>query len=245
MLIHKEPSFSILFGGEQERFVPAHYKQFNAGELLTREPFTLVQKMLPMQKKLIFLHQVHGNDGTIITTAEQAESMNTFCIDGDFLITNLTNIALGVATADCLPIILYDTFNHVISSVHAGWRGAVAGIAGKAFDSMQQQFGTQAKNIKVFFGPNAKVCCYNVKSDLVDVLEKFEFVDKVVRTIDQQIFFDLPFFNQLLLQEKGIAQAAFHLEYNNCTICDTSFCSYRRQNPTEYRQMTIVALQTY
>ena len=40
----------------------------------------------------------------------------------------MKNIALGVVTADCVPILIYDYKNKVVGCIHAGWKGALSGI---------------------------------------------------------------------------------------------------------------------
>lgn len=241
-MLYDNSSFSIFFGGEQERFIPAVYKKLSAEELASKEPFVALQKIMNMQS-IIFLHQVHGNQGALVH-AEQLATMRIFDQEGDFLITNHRGIGIAVATADCLPIIFYDVKNNAIGVIHAGWRGSVAEIAGNAFDAMQRCFGTQTQNIQVFFGPSAKPCCYCVADEVIAHVEKYDFAHEVLHNKEQKVFFDMPKFNQLLLQQKGIQPDAFNYTYNLCTLCNASFCSYRRQK-NEYRQMTVVALKKY
>jgi polyphenol oxidase len=238
MNLHKTPFFSIFFGDKNEQFIPADVKQISSQQLLIKQPFDQIKKAMSLEH-LVFLHQVHGTSGTIIQAIDQVNAMSMFDQDGDFLITSMEGVGIGVATADCLPIILYDQINNVMSVVHAGWRGSLNGIAVKAFDQMQALFGSKAINMHVFFGPSAKLCCYEVRDDLISAFQHFKFNDSLFHTRDQKTFFDLPFFNQLLLQKKGIPQESFFLDYNTCTLCNEIYCSARRCYPTVYRQLTI------
>src|SRR5580704_8413635 len=47
----------------------------------------------------------------------------------DAIVTRTSGLAIGVSTADCGPILLADPVARVIGAAHAGWRGALAGIA--------------------------------------------------------------------------------------------------------------------
>ena len=49
-------------------------------------------------------------------------------IKSDALITKVRGIVLGVVTADCVPILIYDVNNQIIGCIHAGWKGAISGI---------------------------------------------------------------------------------------------------------------------
>jgi len=146
-------------------------------------------------------------------------------------------------TADCLPVVLYDTLNQAVAVVHAGWRGSVKNIVLKAFDRMTEEFGTKPGMLRVFFGPSAKVCCYKIKEDMLEYLEDVEFIDRVVQRRGDDIFFDSPGFNKLLLEGVGVKSDAFQLQYNLCTMCDKSFYSHRRQGKAAGRQMTVACLQ--
>lgn len=241
MIYHTARELQIVFGGSQEAFEPQRYKHLESGKrLLDEKPFDYLKNLMHIEH-LIFLHQVHGNQGLIISTFEQAVAMKPFSSDGDFLISNLSGIGLAVATADCLPIILYSPHHHIVGIVHAGWRGSANRVVVKALECLKNMGGLDEKNIQVFFGPSAKKCCYSVGSEVLDSLHDFSYKDQVVHQYAGQTFFDVPLFNQLQLQEAGLPKESFTMDYNYCTICDLSFCSYRRQHDT-MRQMTVVAM---
>ena len=83
----------------------------------------LISKKIKI-KKLILMHQTHSNKVIIIKN----NNKNYKKFNSDSIITKLTNIALCVVTADCVPIILYDVKNKIIGCIHAGWKGASSGI---------------------------------------------------------------------------------------------------------------------
>lgn len=243
MIIHTDASFSIWFGDARDSFVPADYYTLpQLQQLFTHEPFSQAQKVLKLNE-IVFLKQVHGADGLYIKNAQQLADMQPFSYSGDFLVTKQSGIGLSVATADCLPIILYDSFSHAAAIVHAGWRGAVQGVAQQAVETLVRECGARLKSIKVYVGPCAKICCYQVGDELLEALEPFTFVDDVLVQRSGSWYFDLPQFNKLLLQEMGIKKEAFHVQYNLCTMCDELFCSYRRSSGAPDRNMTVVVLK--
>ena len=82
------------------------------------------KKMKINQKKLSLMNQTHSNKVIIISK----KNKNFKKFNSDALITKLKDVALGVVTADCVPIIIYDIKNQIIGCIHAGWKGALSGI---------------------------------------------------------------------------------------------------------------------
>jgi|TARA_Y200000002_G_scaffold356283_1_gene337922 YfiH family protein len=80
-------------------------------------------KMGVPKNKLILMHQTHSNKVIEIKKSNYKSKINA-----DAMITKMKGVALGVVTADCVPIILYDVKNGVIGCVHAGWKGAYFNI---------------------------------------------------------------------------------------------------------------------
>lgn len=241
MLIHHDAAFSIFFGDARQSFIPSEWLHRTADELLLHKPFSLVKKHLLIDS-LVFLHQTHSSHGLSLHRIQQVKGLKSFSSEGDFLTTNQPSIGLALATADCLPIILYDSFNVAVSIVHAGWRGSAAGIVLRALERMEQQYKSLPAHIKIFFGPSAKVCCYEVSADFINSIEHYAFAQQVLRRRKNQWFFDLVQFNRLQFEQVGITKDQMVFNYNYCTLCNPSFCSYRRTK-SPMRQMTVVALR--
>tara|TARA_Y100001935_G_scaffold232463_1_gene214183 strand:- start:928 stop:1698 length:771 start_codon:yes stop_codon:yes gene_type:complete len=78
-------------------------------------------------KKLKLIKQIHSNKIKIV-------NQNNFktLFSGDGLVTNDKDIALGVLTADCMPIFLFDKHKKYICCLHSGWKGALKNIVNKS-----------------------------------------------------------------------------------------------------------------
>jgi len=189
---------------------------------------------------IIFLQQAHSNKGIVV---EDLSSKNKLRDEiGDFTLTNKKNIALGVYTADCLPIVLYDKKNKAIANIHAGWRGSLQKVCVNALESMQKTYGTMVSDVHIFFGPCAKSCCYEVKEDVIEQLQQFHFWTYLIEKRNGKYYLDVPFLNILQLQELGIKGSQFQLNYNECTMCQPRYCS-SRISKTSARQITIAMLK--
>jgi polyphenol oxidase len=242
MILHSDPLLSIYFGDARTSLQREACTRDCSQEDLWNQGTLRTVKRLMHLNKLLFLKQTHSDAGVFVAS-DTLEQLTAYKKEGDYLITQLESIGLGVYTADCLPIVFYDSCSHAIGICHAGWLGSVQGIAIKTVQAMQQRFGTRLEYLRVFFGPSAKVCCYQVTPEFSAQLNHLEYADRLLMYHGQELFFDLPLCNQLQLESYGVKKESFHSSYNICTICHISFCSYRRQGAEAARQLTIVALK--
>lgn len=238
MLITQSP-LTLYFGDSTDCLFPVEYLALPDEPILELSPFAKLQNSMGLEG-LHFLRQVHGVDGLEIKSGMQQPK--PFMVEGDFLITNARAVGLGVVTADCLPIIIYDPVHAAIGIAHAGWRGSVQGVAAVMLKKMQQRYGTQTDQLQVFFGPSAKPCCYKVDQKFIHNFEGFPNLALVVHEREDGLYFDLPGFNSLQLMALGVPKTAINVDYNICTMCTQGYCSYRIQKELACRQMTVVSL---
>jgi YfiH family protein len=242
MLLHSAPSLRIYFGNAEDELDPQIYLHLPPNtKLLEHSYFAPLEKLMHLDE-VLFLKQTHSASG-LVCTEDNLSQVRSFQDEGDFLMTHVQHIGLGVMTADCLPIVLYDSRNHAAAIVHAGWRGSAQGIVLRALESMQQEYNTALDHLQVFFGPSAKICCYQVGQDLIAKFDDYPYASHAFQWHGEEVFFDLPGFNKLQLESIGVKKEAFHWGYSICTICDDKFYSYRRQKEQAGRQMTVVSLQ--
>lgn len=121
--------------------------------------------------KLIFPSQTHEDKIVIVDSAFSANSHEKMtCTDA--LISNAKGLCVSVITADCVPVLLFDSKNKVVGAVHAGWRGTVKMIAQKAVLKMQVDFGTNPKDVWVGIGPSIGPETYEVGSEVIEEFVK-------------------------------------------------------------------------
>jgi YfiH family protein len=193
---------------------------------------------------LVSLRQVHGDrvclfDGTIQKIEEIWQE------EGDSLITRDPGFALGVFTADCLPIFLHDCRQQVIGVVHAGWRGTARGVAKKAAEKMKSFFHCQNKDIFAAMGPCIGPCCYEVDRPVKDAFVGGGFPwESISRPRGEGKWsLDLYLANSLLLEAAGIRKENIEA-LRLCTSCQRGiFYSYRRGDKFRGRQLNFIALR--
>lgn len=87
-------------------------------------------------ENIITPYQIHSNK-VIIFDELNNHPLKTKYYKGDALITNLSNIAIAVLTADCVPILLYAKDINYIAAIHAGWKGAFSGIIDNSISTLK------------------------------------------------------------------------------------------------------------
>lgn len=183
-------------------------------------------------KEVGFVNQVHGD-----TIAVYDKNI----YDADALVTNLRSTAIGVFTADCVPILLYDRKNNVIAAVHSGWKGTFEGILLKAIEKMEREFGTTGEDVVAFIGPHNRQCCYEVGEE---VKLKFE---------NSEIYKGLNMFNgrnlsminciKHQLELKKVKKSNIY-DIDICTFCDSEYSMHSyRKNKNGGRMFSFILLR--
>lgn len=113
---------------------------------------------------LLGLTQVHGAEVVTISVGDPVWLTG----DGpraDAMVTDRADVTLGIVTADCAPILLFDVASGVAGAAHAGWRGAVAGVL-EATVAAMEALGARRLGIAVAIGPCIRQASYEVAADL-------------------------------------------------------------------------------
>lgn len=178
-------------------------------------------------EQLVALRQVHGADVHVLRRAEDVWSHmkgHEALPAGDALVTDSPDIALGVATADCAPVLLASEDGRIVGAAHAGWRGAVGGVLEQTVEQMRL---LGARGLRAVVGPCIGPASYEVGEDMRRaVLEQHpeggRFFAPAVR--DGHYQFDLPAFCLSLLEKQGVRS-----EWTgHDTLADGQFFSHRR-----------------
>lgn len=106
-----------------------------------------------------------------LSKAEQTERLENI----DALITNIPRQCIGVSTADCVPVIIFDERNQAIAAIHAGWRGTVQHISQKALSLMRERYGTNPHDCCAVIGPSISLEAYEVGEELIPIFKEAGF----------------------------------------------------------------------
>ena len=163
-------------------------------------------------------NQVHG---CTVLTAERAGLLG----DGDAIVVFVPGIPIAVATADCVPIVI--DAPGATAVVHAGWRGAAAGVLPAALATME---GSGHRPTRAAIGPAIGPCCYEVGPEVVELFPGFE-----TETSWGAPSVDIPSFLESQLGDLEVWNAG------ECTYTSKRMNSWR-QNRTKARQVAVAWL---
>lgn len=231
-------SLSWFFGGASQASFPEQYSRMTAHPLGQYQPFGHILNSMGARAGYI-LSQTHSTTGYQVDDSWMHQP--SFIQQGDYLITHSPGIAIGVLTADCLPIIIHDPRNQAVAVIHAGWRGAVGGIIERALDHMHRVFNTVPGECRALLGPSAQVCCYQVGNDFLALFSPDQ-IDRYFKHDSRGLFFDLPSYVVEQLRSFGIAAQSIDRSHNDCTIHSLDYCSYRRDGSAAGRQITFAMI---
>lgn len=107
--------------------------------------------------ELVTLFQIHSAD--VIQVEEPWPAAERPRADG--LVTDRPGVVLGILTADCAPILFADAEARVVGAAHAGWKGALSGVAEATLAAMER-LGARRRNIAAAVGPAIGQASYEV-----------------------------------------------------------------------------------
>ena len=162
--------------------------------------------------------------------------------DGDALITDDTKTAIGVFTADCVPVILVDISKGVIAAIHSGWKGTKTLIVSKTIERLQENYGSRAEDIRVYIGPHIGGCCYEVSTELVEEFTSEDIYSNIKISNNNKLDLEKCILAQL--EEKGIKVENISTT-NTCTACNKQYelYSYRNSENKQGRMFSFVYLE--
>lgn len=161
-------------------------------------------------------------------------------ITADAVITGIRGAALGIQTADCVPILIADRSARVVAAVHAGWRGTAERIAENTVRRIVDTYGVSARDLTAVIGPHNAVCCYEVGEEVVAAINDAE---AIVRKPE----WTKPHLNQGLANKRQLIEAGVpesHVDLSTlCTHCRTDlFFSYRREGNRTGRMLAVIGI---
>ena len=123
------------------------------------------------KNNLILLNQIHSKIVHKISKIPKKK------LRGDSIITNKKGIALGILTADCAPVFIYDPVNNFISALHAGWKSAYKKIITITLKKLALK-GSNLNKLVAIIGPCIGKESYEVRKDFFDKFIKQEKSNK-------------------------------------------------------------------
>jgi len=183
-----------------------------------------------VRSPLALPHQVHGTRALSVASADARP-------EADALATATPGLLVGVVTADCMPVLLVDRRRRVVAAVHAGWRGAAAGVLEAAVEHLRGAFGARPADLEAVIGPAIAGCCYEVGDEVVDTFRgrTGDATAPAWTRRGERYVLDLRIAARCLLEAAGVRSMAV---LGPCTACGLGYHSYRRDGARTGRQLS-------
>ena len=205
-----------------------NYGQFNINRYCGDSPEHIAQNRQALcqlldidDRHLLMPYQVHLTEVATIDadflclTADERQQR----LEGvDAVMTDMSGVCVGVSTADCIPILLYDAEKHAVCAIHAGWRGTVARIVEKAVKAMTATYGTNPSNLVAQIGPGISLDSFEVGDEVYDAFAQAGFNMQSISERREKWHINLPLCNKLQLMAMGVKPEQ---------ICMSDICTYK------------------
>ncbi len=174
-------------------------------------------------KDIALMEQVHSNTVNWLTSSGNKAKKT------DGILTKNKRVFLGVLSADCLPILIFDRKKNICGAIHAGWKGIYSEILKSAISRLKKK-GSAPNDMLIAIGPCIRSCCYNVSENRIQMFtDKFpNFTDFFIKH-NAKVFLDLPSIAKQQLLEEGIPSQ----NIEDCNLCTSDnnekFFSFREE----------------
>ena len=169
---------------------------------------------------LVGVHQIHS---ALVQTVTEPGVQGR----ADGMVSAVPGLALGILTADCMPVLFADPDAGVVGAAHAGWRGALDGVLEATLDAIETLGGART-NICAVIGPCISQAAYEVGPEFLDTFlaEDPESHRFFANGRGDRLLFDLPGYGLYRMRDAGIGSAEWT---RHCTYAQPDqFYSYRR-----------------
>ncbi|UZW12415.1 peptidoglycan editing factor PgeF [Clostridium pasteurianum] len=162
--------------------------------------------------------------------------------EGDAIITDKPHTAIGIFTADCVPVLIYSKTRAVIAAVHSGWKGTLSQIVYKTIKKIISLFSINIEDIRVYIGPHNRECCYEFGEDVAE-----QFYNKDIYRnlkIYENGKLNLETCIKKQITETGVPEKNIK-SLNICTYCNEEYdlFSYRKQKINYGRMYSFIYIK--
>ncbi len=224
----------------------------------------LLRRVFGHTLPLVTLRQTHSS---LVHRVGRAHAGEEATLRGDGLMTDEPGVALGIQTADCVPVLVADRRLGAVAAFHAGWRGTLKRIVEHGVGRMRMEFGSRPEDLRAAVGPSIGPCCYGVGEDVEhEFRSQFRYAGELFAEVYDSdpirkkypmlfltqrapghsdlgpaLHLDLGEANRRQLLDAGLREEAIE-RMPDCTSCRTDlFFSYRAEGGFTGRMLAVIA----
>lgn len=193
---------------------------------------------------LLTVKQVHG-DNLLLIDQPNPDLSHFLKVEVDAIVTNQPGIMIGILTADCFPVLIWNRDQTAIAAIHAGWRGASNGLIAKTVRTLQDECDCRPADLCAAIGPGIGAAKYEVDRPVRDAFRQGSgFWNEIAKeTRLGHWTLDVALSCHLQLEQAGLSPDAIerpsHCSYSQAEM----FFSYRRDNGKTGRQLGFIMIK--
>lgn len=205
-----------------------NYAQFNINEYCGDDPKCVAENKQLLAKTLdvstdhiVVPHQTHGTESRIVGGdffALRADVRKMVLEGVDAVMTDVSGVCVGVSTADCIPVLIFDPQHDAVCAIHAGWRGTLAGVVKKTVADMTAAYHTNPTVVKAVIGPGISLEAFEVGEEVYEQFAAAGYDMQAISELRGKWHIDLPECNRRQLIDAGLMDV---------NITPSDICTYR------------------
>ncbi len=217
-------AFTTRLGGVSQGYLASLNIGTSRGDALenVKENYAILGDALGFDPHNVVLsRQVHSDIVRVVTEQDRGAGLYTPHLpDCDALVTDVPGLALVVFSADCTPILFWDSVTGAVGAAHAGWRGTASGIAARVVETMERVYGSRPADIRAAIGPNIGQCHFETDSDVPQALLRAfgPEMEAYIQSKGEKYHVDLKAVNAWILRRAGVADVEIS---DACTVCQS------------------------
>ena len=198
-----------------------------------------------MRRRRQFADQIGFDlDRALMTVQEHGANVVTFhrrrpeggqCVfSADALATDVSGQAVVTYHADCFPLLFADRGRGVVAGAHAGWRGALAGVATQTVQALHLAYGSAPEELDVLIGPGICARCYQVGAEVAEQFPgRYGREDRYLQADGGDSRLDIAAIVRLQLEDEGVQPDRIH-GAGWCTREEDRWFSHRGGRPGRF-----------
>ena len=224
-------AFSTRLGGVSQEIYSSMNLSFTRGDedAAVHENYRRLAEAVGFSAEdIVTSDQTHTANVRVITEEDRGNGITKPrpYTDVDGMVTNVPGLVLATFYADCVPLYFVDPVHRAIGLSHSGWRGTAAKIGKITVEKMNEEYGTDPKDIYSAIGPSICQKCYEVSEDVI-----LEFQKSFEKKYWDSLFYikengkyqlNLWEANRLIMLEAGIKEEHISMP-GICTCCNPEF----------------------
>jgi YfiH family protein len=156
----------------------------------------------------------------------------------DALVARRQGVAVGVRTADCVPVLVANPATGAVAAIHAGWRGVVAGVVPAALEVLAPDASARG-GLVAAIGPHIRVDRFEVGADVAKQIADASDASVIVPR-EPRPHVDLARAIRIQLERAGLDAKNID-DVGGCTLAEPErFHSHRRDGEKSGRMLSVI-----